>query len=131
MQDDEQNDDDYDGPMRSRLTPALVSDPLASGVKWVSWDEVKDEKTKPILIHFDSDDCPHCVILERHVLADRRVQEALKSFVCVKQNTSESTLGFDVRSVPRDVIILRGHVKENTISPRSVEAYLQFLERNL
>ncbi len=103
---------------------------------WVeSWEQAlvrAGEQQRPILAFFEGDWCPYCRRLDGTTLADPRIVERAKAFVCVKVNSDrrpELVQRFKVKDLPtlvwlsRDGIELVRMPNDYTNAPDKVLAF--------
>ena len=114
----------------------IASNHLARGADAVRWmpsldaaQRVAAEHNVPVLVHFWSDDCLPCRIVDRDVFSRAEVGEALlRGFVPVKLNAREypevaHDLGVD--RWPTDVVLgPDGRILGKTVSPQDPQQYL-------
>lgn len=105
----------------------------ADQVKWQTDLEtafqVAREQNRPLLLHFWSPDCSHCMQVEETVFSRASVAETLGDFfVPVKINTQEHpelAARYRVPSIPKDVILTpTGKEMHRLLTPPSPQQYI-------
>ncbi len=105
----------------------------ADQVKWQTDLEtafqVAREQNRPLLLHFWSPDCSHCMQVEETVFSRASVAETLGDFfVPVKINTQEHpelAARYRVPSIPKDVILSpTGQEMHRLLTPPSPQQYI-------
>lgn len=88
---------------------------------------------RPLLIEFHSEGCAPCVLMERQVLPDARVQEAVRGFVPVRVDAFrnlELMQRYEVPGTPAFVITdSSGKARTQILGARTVEDFLEFLRK--
>lgn len=88
---------------------------------------------RPLLIEFHSEGCAPCLLMERQVLPDARVQSAVRAFVPVRVDAFRRVdlmQRFGVAGTPAFVIAdASGQLVSQVLGSRTVEDFLEFLER--
>lgn len=87
---------------------------------------------KPVLLHFYSDTCPPCRMMESNTFPDKNVVELVNaSFIPVKLNTREhpqEANSFNVQAVPMDFVISPdGNIIKASKGGQGAGQYCQFL----
>ena len=106
-------------------------------IQWCS--SIEEAKTlavaqsKPILLHFSSEDCGPCRNVEQFVYREPRVIQAVNDqFIAVKIDTKKQpklTEQYQVNRIPHDVVLTSdGQVAFRRASPSSASAYVEMLK---
>ncbi|MEM9825134.1 MAG: thioredoxin family protein [Planctomycetota bacterium] len=116
---------------------AFFAIPLAADIPWQSnlreAHAAAQKQNKPLLLHFYSDSCPPCRVLEEGAFKDAKVQSSIAGgFVAVKINVAEQqdlAEMFKVRKIPTDVIVTTdGQPLSHRVSPLDVSDYVAMLD---
>jgi YHS domain-containing protein/thioredoxin-like negative regulator of GroEL len=116
------------------LTTATVC--AQGGIQWLTDPAqaygIAQREQRLVLLHFYSDSCPPCRMLEQQVFPDPQVAGAVaRDYVPVKINTTQArdlVEYYRVRQVPTDVVLdTQGRVLVQTSSPRDAAGYVRML----
>lgn len=106
----------------------------------VGWGEnfeaaVSEAKSanRPLLIEFHSEGCAPCLLMERQVLSDARVQTAVRAFVPVRVDAFqrvELMQRYEIPGTPAFVIAdANGNSVKQIIGSRTIDEFLEFLQQ--
>lgn len=94
--------------------------------------ELSRQTGKPVLLHFFSDTCPPCKMMEKSTFPNPAIVAAIqKSFIPVKLNVRDNSREaqmFNVQSVPMDIVLLPdGQQIQASIGGQDANRYGHFL----
>lgn len=94
--------------------------------------ELARQTGKPVLLHFYSDTCPPCKMMEKNTFPNPAIVETVQnSFIPVKLNAKQyprEAQMFNVQFVPRDIVLSpNGQVIHSAEGGQDVTRYSQFL----
>ena len=114
--------------------------PWDSGPKnEISWSdnlrqalELSRQTGKPVLVHFYSDTCPPCKMMEKNTFPNPEISATVKnSFIPVKLNANRNPREaqmFNVQGVPMDIVLLSdGQPIHMAVGGQDASRYSQFL----
>ena len=94
--------------------------------------ELSRQTGKPVLLHFFSDTCPPCKMMEKITFPDPEITKTIQnSFIPVKlnaRNNPREAQMFNVQCVPRDIVLLpNGQIINSAEGGQDPSRYSQFL----
>lgn len=94
--------------------------------------ELSRQTGKPVLVHFYSDTCPPCKMMEKNTFPNPEVAATVQnSFIPVKLNANRNPREaqmFNVQGVPMDIVLLSdGQPIEMAVGGQDASRYSQFL----
>lgn len=125
------------GPTAADIPQSPELEVPAPRIEWLgNLDEARGiaaRSQRLVLLHFYSDTCPPCRLLERNVFPVPEVAVAVQqAYVPVKINTAhhpDLTQLYHISSIPTDVIVdAQGKELSRTISPPDPARYVRMLE---